>query len=158
MGAVGREAVLGPGEMTPLRASGAGQTIVHHGAWSEDPPKPPTGLTILGSFGSSLSGSSQGSRSSSWRHKGSLGSDPPWVSLPPRPAYPGVSTHLPHHLGHLLQQEAQPLQGPQALLLLRRENRESVCLFLKDPGTVSKQTGGRGHVTQWKVHWTEVHS
>lgn len=75
------------------------------------------------------------------------------VSLPAQPPG-GVSAHLPHRLGHLLH---------QGLLLLWREDGKSVPPFLKDgvslpPGTLCKQTGGQGHVTQWKEHRTEVHS
>lgn len=64
----------------------------------------------------------------------------------------GVLTHRLHHLGYLLRQEVRPLQGLQALLLLlRREDGESVPTFfegqgLPDLGTLGKQTGGQGHV------------
>lgn len=135
----------GPWETMPLRASGTGQGICAPWcvvraeplpsrqmleAWRQPPLKPV--LTKLGGFGSSFGGSSRSIESGSWGHRGGSGRDSPWVSLPPCPACPGVSTHLPHHLGHRLHQDLQALQGPRPLPLLCREDKKSILPLLKD--------------------------
>lgn len=80
-------------------------------------------LTKLGGFGSSFGCSSCGGGSGSWEYRPSSGRDSVLISLSPQPAPPGVSTHPPHRLGCLLHREPRPLQGPQALLPLRGEER-----------------------------------